>query len=270
MIKDAIMKMSPRWLPASFPALAVLLVAATAEARECPRPDALGTARVMTVEAPSTPRVGLKHFPQTLPLAEKEVVLTFDDGPFPATTTSVLNALQRECVRATFFLIGRNAQAHPTLVRRIAADGHTVAHHTWSHRLLNAIGDDAAKAEIDRGIEAVEQALHGKATSTPSTPFFRFPGFASNKTLLDQLEGRGIAVFGADLWASDWNAMTPEQELHQVTSRIAHAKRGIILLHDIRGQTAAMLPSFLRWLKQHGYRIVHVVPKGMTTAQTGL
>lgn len=264
------MTMSLRWRPAP----AVLLLAASllaalpvaAAARECPRPDALGTARVMTVEASMTPRVGLKHFPQTLPLAEKEIVLTFDDGPFPPTTTGVLNALKRECVRATFFLIGRNAQAHPSVVKRIAADGHTLAHHTWSHRILSATGDAAARSEIDRGIAAVELALHGKATSAPATPFFRFPGFASNKALLDHLEGRGIVVFGADLWASDWNAMTPEQELQQVTSRLAQARRGIVLLHDTRGQTAAMLPALLRWLKQHGYRIVHVVPREAATA----
>lgn len=244
-----------------------LLAPACAWAADCPRKDALGTSRVMTVDAAATPRVGLKHFPQTLPLAEKEVVLTFDDGPFPPTTNGVLDTLARECVHATFFLIGRNARAHPSLVRRIAADGHTVAHHTWSHRLLSTIGEASARQEIDRGVSAVEEALHGRATDTPSTPFFRFPGFASNKALLDQLEKRGIAVFGADLWASDWNAMTPEQELHQVTGRLQQAKRGIILLHDTRGQTAAMLPPFLRWLKAHGYKVVHVVPRGHATAE---
>lgn len=246
---------------------AILLASTSAQAADCPRKDALGTSRVMTVEAASTPRVGLKHFPQTLALAEKEVVLTFDDGPFPSTTNGVLDTLKRECVHATFFLIGRNAKAHPTLVRRIAADGHTVAHHTWSHRLLNTIGEASAKQEIDRGISAVEEALHGRATETPSTPFFRFPGFASNKALLDALETRGIAVFGADLWASDWNAMTPEQELHQLTGRLQAAKRGIILLHDTRGQTAAMLPAFLRWLKAQGYKVVHVVPRGHATVE---
>lgn len=246
---------------------AILLAPASAQAADCLRKDALGTARVMTVEAASTPRVGLKHFPQTLALAEKEVVLTFDDGPFPPTTNSVLDTLARECVHATFYLIGRNAKAHPTLVRRIAADGHTVAHHTWSHRLLNTLGEAPARQEIDRGISAVEEALHGRATEVPSTPFFRFPGFASNKALLDALEKRGIAVFGADLWASDWNAMTPEQELHQLTGRLQAAKRGIILLHDTRGQTAAMLPAFLRWLKVQGYKVVHVVPHGHATAE---
>lgn len=257
------MKMTLRHLLAC----AALLAPLSAQAAECPRKDALGTARIMAVDPASTPRVGLKHFPQTLPLADKEVVLTFDDGPIPPMTTSVLNALAAECVRATFFLVGRNARANPAVVKRMAADGHTVAHHTFSHRLLNTLSEPSARQEIGRGISAVEEALHGRSTETPSTPFFRFPGFASNRVLLDQLEKRGIAVFGADLWASDWNAMTPEQELHQLTGRLQQAKRGIILLHDIRGQTAAMLPAFLRWLKAQGYRVVHIAPRGHVTAE---
>src|SRR6201998_1161586 len=106
---------------------------ASAQAADCPRTDTLGTSRVLKVDAATTPRVGLKSFPQTLPLADHEVVLTFDDGPWPPTTTRVLTALTHECVRATFFLIGKFASEHPDIVRRIAAEGHTVATHTWSH-----------------------------------------------------------------------------------------------------------------------------------------
>jgi peptidoglycan/xylan/chitin deacetylase (PgdA/CDA1 family) len=163
-------------------------------------------------------------------------------------------------VRATFFLIGRNAEANPALVRRIAAAGHSVGHHTWSHRLLDRIGQLDSVNEIDRGIAADERALHGAATSTPSTPFFRFPGFASTPALLASLQSRGIAVFGADLWASDWNPMTPEQQLALLTSRLEQARKGIILLHDTKAQTAKMLPAFLRYLHRNGYRVVHLVP----------
>ncbi len=116
--------------------------------------------------------VGLKSFPQTLPLADKEVVLTFDDGPFPATTTKVLAALAAECVQATFFLIGRNAEANPATVKKIAAGGHSIGHHTWSHKPLDKIGQQQALEEIDHGIAADEMALHGKAVRQPSTPFF--------------------------------------------------------------------------------------------------
>lgn len=248
-------------------------------AGDCP-PGALGTSRVLSVDAQSTPRVGLKSFPQTLPLADKEVVLTFDDGPFPATTSRVLRALADQCVKATFFLIGRNAAANPEMVRRIAAGGHTIGHHTWSHPILPRLREAAAREEIDRGIAADEAALSGAQAAghaapsrghtnppplarppmrEPATPFFRFPGFASNARLLDEMRARNMVVFGADLWASDWNTMTPEVELVMLTQRLAAARKGIILLHDTKRATAAMLPAFLRWLKANGYRVVHVV-----------
>ena len=114
-------------------------------------------------------------------------------------------------------------------------------------------------AEIDRGIAAVDTALYGASSARPHTPFFRFPGFASTPALLDRLAERRIAVFGADLWASDWNPMTPDQELRLVMERLDANRGGIVLFHDTKRQTAAMLPAFLRNLKASGYRIVHVV-----------
>jgi peptidoglycan/xylan/chitin deacetylase (PgdA/CDA1 family) len=202
----------------------------------------------------------LKSFPQTLPLEDHEVVLTFDDGPWPRTTRRVLAALAQECVRATFFLIGRSASEYPELARRIAAEGHTIGHHTWAHRSLMRIKAQDAREEIDRGISAVEMALHGAATTVPTTPFFRFPGFESTPATLDLLQSRGIVVFGADLWASDWNRMTPKQELKLITDRLNAAGKGIILFHDTKAQTAAMLPAFLRYLRENDYRVVHVIP----------
>lgn len=233
---------------------------AAAQAADCPRAGTLGTSRILAVDPAATPRVGLRSFPQTLPLADREVVLTFDDGPWPATTSRVLAALAQECVRATFFLIGRSASEHPELVRRIAAEGHTVGHHTWMHRNLKYSKPADADAEINRGISAVEKALHGAAASVPSTPFFRFPYFESTPAALDLLQSRGIAVFGADLWASDWNPMTPQAQLKLLADRLKAAGRGIILLHDPKAQTAAMLPAFLRYLRDNQYRVVHLEP----------
>lgn len=237
-------------------------------AAECPRKDALGTSRVMTVDPQAFPRVGLKSFPQTLPLADKEVVLTFDDGPFPPTTTKVLAALASECAQATFFLVGRNAESNPAIVKRIAATGHSIGHHTWSHRPLDKISQPQAIEEIDRGIAADEQALHGEARRTPSTPFFRFPGFASTPALLSSLQSRGIAVFGADLWASDWDPITPEQQLRLLTERLDDEGKGIILLHDTKAQTAKMLPAFLQYLKRNGYKVVHLVASRPTKSSS--
>jgi len=232
------------------------------------RADALGTARVLAVDAATTPRIGRKSFPQTLPLTPGEVVLTFDDGPWPGTTPHVLDALKSECVRATFFLLGRNAIEYQHLARREIAEGHTVASHTYSHPLLDRMPLTAAIAEIDKGFVSVSTALYGQATHVPNTPFFRFPGFASSTPLLNYLEGRGIVVFGADLWASDWDPQSPEEQLRLVLRRLAASRGGIVLFHDTRAQTAAMIPEFLRTLKSGGYSVVHVVPAHHSSAQS--
>jgi peptidoglycan/xylan/chitin deacetylase (PgdA/CDA1 family) len=242
-------------------AVAAAIVPLTALAAPCPgNPQALGTERVIEVDAKTTPRVGRKQFPSTLPLASKELVLTFDDGPWPGTTTKVLDALKRECVRATFFLLGEHAQDHPDIAKRTLAEGHSVGHHTFSHPLLNRMTPAKAEAEINRGIAADEFAVYGERRTDPAIPFFRFPGFASNRALLDRMGERRIMVFGADVWASDWLRLGPDQELRLILARIEQVGRGIVLFHDTKAQTARMLPAFLRELKRRGYRIVHVVP----------
>jgi peptidoglycan/xylan/chitin deacetylase (PgdA/CDA1 family) len=238
---------------------AIVPLAAVAES--CPgNPNALGTERVLAVDAAGTPPVGRKQFPSALPLQRKELVLTFDDGPWPGTTPKILDALRQECVRATFFLLGRNVEAHPAIVRREMAEGHSLGHHSFSHPLLARMALAKAEAEINRGIAEDEFALYGRRRSDPTTPFFRFPGFASNAALLDRLQARHIVVFGADVWASDWLPMAPGRELQLTLARIERAGSGIVLLHDTKAQTAQMLPAFLRELKRRGYRIVHVVP----------
>lgn len=241
-------------------ALIASTVVVAAHAQDCPRPDTLGTSRVLTVDPKTYPRVGLQSFPQTLPLEDHEVVLTFDDGPNPPTTTKILDALAKECVKATFFMVGQNAAANAALVKRMAAAGHTLGNHTWSHADLKKVSNAVAIDQIDRGFAADEKALNGKTTTVPTTPFFRFPYFESTPELLDLLQSRRIAVFGADFWASDWNKMTPEQELALITGRLKTAGRGIILFHDTKAQTAAMMPDFLRYLRENHYRVVHIVP----------
>ena len=241
--------------------VAFLPVAASADS--CPgNPQALGTERVMEVNARVNPRVGRKQFPSTLPLNAKELVLTFDDGPWPGATNRVLEALKHECVRATFFLLGRNVAASPGLARRTLAEGHSVGHHTYSHPLLSRMAPARAEAEINRGIAEDEFALYGQRRSEPTSPFFRFPGFAGNAALYERLQRRRIVVFGADVWASDWVAMSPGQQLRLILARIEQVGSGIVLFHDTKTQTAVMLPTFLRELKRRGYRIVHVVPPG--------
>lgn len=243
----------------SFAAALLGLLLPAAASAAC-GPEALGTARVLA-PGPAKP-VGLKTYPQTLALADKELVLTFDDGPLPATTSKILDALKAECVRATFFLIGRNAEASPAVARRMAAEGHTLGHHSFSHpaTTLRGLSTEQAAADIRRGMEADDRAAYGAWTGAPKTPFFRFPGFADTPDLNAALARQGVTVFGADLWASDWDEMTPEAQRALLLARIEKARKGIVLMHDSRPQTAAMLPGLLRDLKARGYRIVHIAP----------
>ena len=171
-------------------------------------------------------------------------------------------------MEATFFLVGRNAQAHPDLVRREIAAGHTVGHHTWDHPAvtLRNMGTDAGIADIEHGMEADDRAAgYGPWTGEPRVPFFRYPGFGDSPGSLAWLKARGVAVFGADLWASDWIPMTPEAELTLLMGRLRAAGRGIVLLHDIKRQTADMLPRFLAALKAEGFHVVEIVPGGTAT-----
>lgn len=222
--------------------------------RAAPACTGPGTARTMAVGTSGGLFVGLKSYRQTLALAEREVVLTFDDGP-AASTPRVLDALACSGTRATFFLIGRNAEAHPALVRRIAAEGHTVACHSYSHPwTMRERSEASARSDIERGFAAISSAL-----GTPCAPFFRYPGFADTEALNDWLAGRDIGVFGCDLWASDWTPMSPSAQLALVQQRLERAGRGIILFHDTQAQTVGMIPDFLAGLSAGGYRVVHIV-----------
>ena len=215
----------------------------------------LGTGRNLAVSGQGGPWFGTKTYPHSLPLSDGEVILTFDDGPLPATTLPVLDALAREEVRATFFLIGRNARANPAVVRRIMSDGHTLANHTLTHPWTMRQRSFAnGMQEITDGEDAIQQAAGGKIA-----PFFRFPGFADTPALLAELARRNTAVWGADLWASDWVIQSPEMQHALVMARLRRARKGILLMHDIKIQTARMLPTLLRTLKLEGFRIIHAV-----------
>ncbi len=209
--------------------------------------------------------VGMQSYSRTIALGDREVVLTFDDGPLPETTPRILQALKDACVHATFFLVGRQTQTFPRLARRERDEGHSVGHHSNTHPSFTLRGFDEASAvqDIENGIAADETAIYGAAATPrhPHVPFFRFPGFADTPALLGDLDRRGIAVFGSDLWAADWLMMTPQSERERVMAALEKRPHhnGIILFHDTRRSTAKMLPELLAELKAKGYRVVHLV-----------
>lgn len=196
----------------------------------------------------------------TLPLEAGEVVFTFDDGPLPAQTGRILDILASECVRATFFSVGRMAQAHPEWLRRVYDAGHTVGSHTYRHPgLFNFMDSERALEEIDRGIAAVKSALGDERRLAP---FFRFPGLRATATLEEHLFKQGIAAWSADIPSDDWRPIAAEDVVRVTLARLARKGRGIILMHDIQARTVEALPVLLRELKARGYRVVHIVPTG--------
>lgn len=221
-------------------------------------PQALGTSRVLAVEPVRDGRVGSMQYLKTLPLRDHEVVLTFDDGPLPPYTERVLSALRAECVQATFFVVGSMAKAYPQAVRQALREGHTIATHSQSHRILGRrLSATGAEQDYETGVATVAAVLGGRKAVAP---FYRFPGLGRSTTVEQYLETRGVMVWSADFPADDWTHISSEQITTRALARLERKGRGILLLHDIQPATAKALPGLLRELKARHYKIVHVVP----------
>jgi peptidoglycan/xylan/chitin deacetylase (PgdA/CDA1 family) len=240
---------------AAIPARAA--VAAPAKAAYA-NPEALGVSRVVEIDTAGGPGFGFEHFKQLDFLADKEVVLTFDDGPWPGNTPAVLKTLEDECTKAIFFPIGKHASYHPEILRQVAAAGHTIGSHTWSHANLNAkkITDQQAKDEIEKGFSAVKLAL-GAAPS----PFFRFPELQHGPAAMTYLGSRNVAMFSCDLDSFDFRAKNSGQIVNTVMTKVDKLGNGIILMHDFQKHTAEALPTLLRRLKAGGYKVVQMKAK---------
>jgi peptidoglycan/xylan/chitin deacetylase (PgdA/CDA1 family) len=229
----------------------------------CANPDALGVARVVEIDTAGAPGFGFEHFKQFDFLGDKEVVLTFDDGPWPGNTPAVLKALADECTKAVFFPIGKHATYHPQILKQVAAAGHTVGAHTWSHANLNSkkMTDQLAKDEIEKGFSAVKLAL-----GSDPAPFFRFPELQHGPAAMAYLGSRNIAMFSCDLDSFDFRAKSADQIVNTVMTKLDKQGKGIILMHDFQKHTAEAMPTLLRRLKAGGYKIVQM--KAKTTLQT--
>ncbi|RED32647.1 peptidoglycan/xylan/chitin deacetylase (PgdA/CDA1 family) [Rhodopseudomonas thermotolerans] len=212
------------------------------------------------------------QYGETLPLRDREVVLTFDDGPLPRESNQVLDILAKECVKATFFVVGRMAKTFPEGVRKLRDAGHTIGTHSQNHPLsFNRMSVEQAQQEVDEGIASTLAALGGDRAAL--SPFFRIPGLLRAEAVEGYLASRGIQAWSADFPADDWRHVSPDTVFHLAMSRLAAKGKGILLLHDIQPRTVAALPRILQALKAGGYKIVHVVaatqdlPKTATTPQ---
>ena len=232
-------------------------VPAPAKLAACTNPDALGVSRTVVIDTTGGPGFGFLQYKQFDFLADKEVVLTFDDGPWP-TTPAVLKALADECTKAVFFPIGLHTTYHPEILRQVAAAGHTIGAHTWSHAHLASkkMTEQQGKDEIEKGFSAVKLAL-GAAPS----PFFRFPALAHTQATLGYLGSRNIAMFSCDVDSNDFKSSSPEQVISNVMTKLDKQGKGVILMHDLQKHTAIALPTLLRRLKAGGYKVVQMKAK---------
>lgn len=229
----------------------------------CANPDALGVGRTVEIDTTGGPGFGFEHFKQLDFLRDKEVVLTFDDGPWQTTTPLVLKALADECTRGIFFPIGKHATYYPEVLKQVAAAGHTVGAHTWSHANLNnkKLTEAQQKEEIERGFSAVKWALGANPA-----PFFRFPALQHPPVMVTYLGNRNVAIFSCDADSFDFQTRKPDKVIENVMTKLDKLGKGIVLMHDFQKTTAEALPTLLRRLKAGGYKVVAMRAK--TTLQT--
>src|SRR5437868_351837 len=244
--------------PASPPIMAQVPASAPVVAPPAPapcpgNPNALGLARTVEIDTTGGPGFGFEHFKGMDFLRAGEVVLTFDDGPWPNNTPAVLNALAAHCTKATFFPIGKHAMWHPEILKQVAAAGHTIGSHTRSPANLGAKSTPDGRDEIEKGISAVQWALGG-----PNAPFFRFPVLKHPPELVTYLGERNVGIFSTDFDSFDFKMRRPEQVIQSVMTKVKKFGKGIVLMHDFQRVTAEALPELLNQLKAGGYKIVHM------------
>ncbi len=225
----------------------------------CTNPNALGVGRTVEIDTTGGPGFGFEHFKQLDFLRDKEVVLTFDDGPWPVNTPAVLKALAEECTTGIFFTIGKHATYYPEIIKQVYAAGHTIGTHTWSHIALvnKKLNEDQRKEEIEKGFAAVKWALGGVSPA----PFFRFPALQHPPEMVTYLGERNIAMFSCDLNSFDFKASKPQAVIDNVMRKVDKLGKGIVLMHDFHKHTGEALPELLKRLKAGGYKVVAMKAK---------
>ena len=191
-----------------------------------------------------------------LPAGDRNVALTFDDGPNPVATPRILDVLRYERVLATFFLLGKHVERWPAIARRVALDGHAIGNHGYHHDKLHRRGPAYTRLDIQLGTEAIQRATH----HTPR--YFRAPHGFRNPWVVSSAAELGQRVVGWTLGV--WDTDKPGAEV--IAERVRRGTRpgSIVLLHDgdardpsgDRTQTAAALPLIIRDLRSAGFRFV--------------
>ena len=194
-----------------------------------------------------------------------EVILTFDDGPRPGTTDSILKTLNAYGVKATFFMIGQMALAHSAVAQSVYLAGETIGSHTLDHKDLSKLSEADALGEVTRGAQAVQTAL-SPIGGSPS-PFFRFPYLAQTAVIRTAIEQDSYIPIGAQMDSDDYFTTSPDFLLRRILRELDRTGHGIILMHDIHQRTALMLPSLLDALLARHYTVVQLVYRNAPVIQ---
>lgn len=230
--------------------LGAILSASASAASTCDA-NALGTARTLVLKREYGAWGKVQH--DALPLQKGEVVLTFDDGPRPESTPLVLKALADQCVKASFFMVGRNVEQSPELARQVAREGHSTASHSYTHASLGKLAP-ADQLEDLRLANASYRAAFGV-----QPPAYRFPYLEETPDMMAALKSHNIAVFSVDMGIDDWQENDTTGILAaRLAERLRISGGGIVLMHDAHQATANAMPILLKVLQVNGFRVVHI------------
>ncbi len=207
----------------------------------------LARAAAQAPEKPSTPAR-----PGPVDSFKRSVNLTFDDGPHPVNTPRVLDILERHGVKATFFVTGQGAAAHPELIRKIVAGGHALGNHTYTHADLSKLTPEQAKAEFDKTQAAIDKALGYHY----ELKLVRPPYGAGSKVARAAAPNQTIVLWNVD--SNDWRYRNDDAKIMANVfegSESVHARGGTILFHDIHPQTVRILDDVIARLQREGFNI---------------
>ena len=233
---------------------ALVMAAGPLMAGDCD--NKLGVGRTVRIDTTGAPAFGFQHYKTYDFLKEKEVVLTFDDGPLPPNTEKVLKALANHCTRATFFTVGKLVIGYPEVLHKVKRGGHTIATHTWSHKNVRKQKWSKAKEHIEMAVSAVKVAL-----GEPPAPFFRYPFLVDSRESIEHFAKRNIAIFSTDLDSFDFKGGSSKRMVARVMKNLKKKGKGILLFHDINKVTGNGLQRLLDQLHKNGFSIVHLTAK---------
>jgi len=179
---------------------------------------------------------------------EKKIALTFDDGP-TVFTLEILELLKRYDVKATFFCIGKNIEAHPEILKQVIAEGHLVGNHSYNH---SPFFDFYNAKKIREEIEKTDSIL--QKYTAHQINFFRPPYGVTTPSIRRALKRTGHKVIGWNIRSLDGGTKNQSLIFNRIIKRISPG--GIVLLHDTAPHSVFVLEQFLQFLKQNNYKVI--------------